>query len=442
MSRRSKYRRCLIWTFWCGLLFTIGFSYYYMKQVVPDRLSIVLEQEETLNLALPVRFTLESESEEVVVGGGSNIPEGQIHIQKTPEDYTGNVLERIVHNQPIRLYGKAEGSYQLAVDLFGMIRLKEIQVEVVDTQYLIPCGAPVGIYLKSNGVMVIGTGELIDENGTAVEPAAGILQSGDYIETINGRMLDTKEQLAEVIEELDGSDAVMTIRRGEEKMEVSLSPVVTEDGSSKLGVWVRSDTQGIGTMTYLDLNGRFGALGHGISDTDTGEVVEISQGNLYDTQIVGVEKGTAGNPGVLSGVIYYGPGTLLGDISANTDQGVFGVVNDKFMKAISTEPMEVGFKQEVDKGAAVIRSGVSGKIEDYDIEILKVDYADASSNKSLVIRVTDPELLELTGGIVQGMSGSPIIQNGKIIGAVTHVLVNDPTRGYGIFIENMLDAAE
>ena len=271
MSRRNKYRRCLIWTFWCGLLVTIGFSYYYMKQVIPDRLSIVLQQEETLNFNLPVRFTLESESEEVVIGNPSNIPAEQIRIQ------------------PVSLYGKTSGSYQLGVHLFGLIRLKEIQVEVVDTRYLIPCGAPVGIYLKSNGVMVIGTGELTDENGTVVEPAAGILKTGDYIETINGQRLDTKEQLAEAVGNLDGRDAVMTVRRGTEQLEIELSPVVTTDGSSKLGVWVRSDTQGIGTMTYLDMNGKFGALGHGISDADTGAVVEISSGNLYDTQIVGVE---------------------------------------------------------------------------------------------------------------------------------------------------------
>ena len=427
MSRRSRYRRCLIWTFWVGVLFTIGFSYYYMERVIPDRLSIVLEQEETLNLAMPVRLTLESESEEVVLGGGSNIPSDQITIEK---------------NEAISLYGKTQGSYQLGVDLFGMIRLKEIQVDVVDTQYVIPCGAPVGIYLKSNGVMVIGTGELINQNGTAVEPAAGILKTGDYIEAINGKPLSTKEQLARAVEELEGQDAVLTIRRQDKQMEVSVSPAVTQDGKSKLGVWVRSDTQGIGTMTYIDLNGRFGALGHGISDTDTGEVVEISEGNLYDTQIVGVEKGAVGSPGVMSGVIYYGPGTLLGDVNANTEQGIFGTVNEKFMRDVTAESMEVGFKQDVKKGKASIRSGVSGEIKDYEIEILKVDYSNSHSNKSLVIQVTDPELLELTGGIVQGMSGSPIMQDGKIIGAVTHVFVNDPTKGYGIFVEDMLGAAQ
>lgn len=423
MLKRSGYRRGLIWTFWIGVLFTIGFSYYYMERVIPDRLSIVMEQEETLQLPLPVRVTLQSESEEVVLGNGSNIPADQI---------------TITQNQAFSLYGKSQGSYRLGLDLFGFIRLKEIQVDVVDTQYAIPCGSPVGIYLKSDGVMVIGTGELIDQDGTPVEPAAGILKSGDYIETINGQPLETKEELAKAVEELKGEEAVLTIRRGDTQMEVSVAPAVTQEGKRKLGVWVRSDTQGIGTMTYLDLNGKFGALGHGISDSDTGEVVEISDGNLYDTEIVGIEKGTIGNPGVMSGVIYYGPGSLLGEIHSNTEEGIFGTVNDRYLKEVKAEPVEIGFRQEVEKGKAYLRSGVSGEIKDYEIEILKVDYSTSHTNKSLVIQVTDPELLELTGGIVQGMSGSPIIQNGKLIGAVTHVFVQDSTRGYGIFIENML----
>lgn len=423
MLKRSGYRRGLIWTFWIGVLFTIGFSYYYMERVIPDRLSIVMEQEETLQFPLPVRVTLQSESEEVVLGNGSNIPADQI---------------TITQNQAFSLYGKSQGSYQLGLDLFGFIRLKEIQVDVVDTQYAIPCGSPVGIYLKSDGVMVIGTGELIGQDGTPVEPAAGILKSGDYIETINGQPLETKEELAKAVEELEGEEAVLTIRRGDTQMEVSVSPAITQEGKSKLGVWVRSDTQGIGTMTYLDLNGKFGALGHGISDSDTGEVVEISDGNLYDTEIVGIEKGTIGNPGVMSGVIYYGPGSLLGEIHSNTEEGIFGTVNERYLKEVKAEPVEIGFRQEVEKGKAYLRSGVSGEVKDYEIEILKVDYSTSHTNKSLVIQVTDPELLELTGGIVQGMSGSPIIQNGKLIGAVTHVFVQDSTRGYGIFIENML----
>ena len=359
----------------------------------------------------------------MVLGSGSNIPQGQVTLTNTHE---------------FSLYGKSEGSYLLSLDLFGLIRFKEIQVDVVNTQYAIPCGAPVGIYLKSNGVMVIGTSEITGHDGTSSEPAAGILKSGDYIESINGYHLETKEDLAEAVAALDTQSAVLTIRRGEEIMDVAIDPVTDRDGTKKLGIWVRSDTQGIGTLTYLDLNGRFGALGHGISDSDTGEVVQISQGALYDTEIVGIEKGSMGNPGVMSGVIYYGPGSLLGEINANSEVGIFGTANEKFRTAINMQPLEVGYRQDVKKGPALIRSGISGEIKDYQIEIQKVDYSTSHQNKSLVIQVTDPELLALTGGIVQGMSGSPIIQNGKLVGAVTHVFIQDSTRGYGIFVENML----
>lgn len=418
--------RCLLWMVSFCLLGAAGFSYYYVEHVIPDRINIIRNREELVRFALPLSATLQSESEEVVLGNSSNIPRDQISI---------------VRDQAFSLYGKSEGSYLLSLELLGLIRLKEIQVEVVNTQYAIPCGAPVGIYLKSDGIMVIGTGEIPDLNGSLIEPAAGILKSGDYIESINGKVLETKEELAEAVSRLEGREALLTVRRNEEILNVTLQPVTARDGSQKLGVWVRSDTQGIGTMTYLDLNGQFGALGHGISDSDTGEVVQIANGSLYDTEIVGIEKGSMGNPGVMSGVIYYGPGSLLGEIDTNSEVGIFGAANERFRQSVQLQPMPIGYRQDVKKGPALIRSGISGEIRDYQIEILKVDYSTSHQNKSLVIQVTDPELLALTGGIVQGMSGSPIIQNEKLIGAVTHVFIQDSAKGYGIFIENMLDHA-
>lgn len=425
MTRKQRYHRYLVGTFWVSVLFTIGFTYYYMDRSIPDRLNVVLEEEEVFNFPIPLKATILSESEEVVLGNGSNIPTGEVNIIK---------------NQPFTVYGKQEGSYQIGLKLFGWLQLKEIQVDVVDTKYAVPCGAPIGIYLKSDGVMVIGTGQVTNTDGMIIEPAAGILQSGDYIEAINGQVLKDKEQLVEAVNKLGENEAVLSVRRGNDVIETKMKPVITEDGSSKLGVWVRSDTQGIGTMTYLDLNGNFGALGHGISDSDTGEVVQISDGNLYETEIMGIEKGAMGKPGVMSGVIYYGPGSGLGTISSNTEEGIFGTANDRFAKQVHSEPLQIGYRQDVQKGSAVMRSGVSGEIKDYQIEIQKVDYSTSHKNKSLVIKVVDEELLNLTGGIVQGMSGSPIIQNGKLVGAVTHVFIQDSAKGYGIFIENMLEA--
>lgn len=427
MTRKERFHHSLVWIFWLSVIFTIGFTYYYMQRAIPDQLNVVVDKEEYFSFPLPIQATILSESEEVVLGNGSNIPAEEI---------------KIIHNQPFTVYGNKEGTYQIGLKLFGWLQLKDIQVDVVDARYIIPCGAPVGIYMESDGVMVIGTGEITNSQGMVVEPAAGILQSGDYIEAINGKALQDKEELVEAVDKLKGEDAVLQVRRGGEQLELKVEPVNAQEGGYKLGVWVRSDTQGIGTMTYLDLNGNFGALGHGISDSDTGAVVEIADGELYETAILGIEKGTLGKPGVMSGVIYYGPSSGLGTISANTEEGIFGTVNEKFKKTVHSQPIEIGYRQDVQKGPAFIRSGVSGEIRDYEIEIQKVDYSTAHKNKSLVIKVVDQELLDLTGGIVQGMSGSPIIQGGKLVGAVTHVFIQDSTKGYGIFIENMLEAQD
>lgn len=422
-ARHHRFRRCLIWTFWLSLVFTVGFTWYYLERRIPDRVSVVVQEQEEFDFQLPFGVTLLSESEEVVLGSKSNIPSGEIRL-KSDESFS--------------LYASNQGSYRLGMKLFGKIRFKEIEVDVVDTQYAIPCGSPIGIYLKSNGIMVIGTGRIQMEDGQETEPAYGLLESGDYIEAINGTPLRDKEALITELNHNGAKEAILTVRREGGAVEVRMNPVKADDGSYKLGAWVRDDTQGIGTMTYLDTNGNFGALGHGISDSDTGEVVEIEEGALYETEILGIEKGTVGNPGVMAGVIYYGPGTRFGTVEANTEVGIFGKANERFASRVQGEPLEIGYRQDVKKGRAWIRSQVSGELRDYEIEIQRVDCHPLQKNKSLVIHVVDEDLLELTGGIVQGMSGSPIIQDGKLIGAVTHVFVQDSTRGYGILMEDML----
>ena len=424
MTKKGRLHRIFVWSFWISLIFTVVFTVLYIRFAVPDRLNLVVSEEEIFHFSLPPGVTFESESEEVVLGNASNIPEGQVRVQAA---------------EPVSMYGTTEGSYQIGMKLFGIIRMKDIRVDVVDGMSAVPCGVPVGIYLQSDGVMVIGTGQIVNEAGNMVEPAFGILKSGDYIEKVNGQALEDKNDLIEAVNASSGQTITLEVRRNGELIKISLDPVLSEDGSYKLGAWVRDDTQGIGTVTYVDMNGSFGALGHGISDSDTGRMVNIKDGELYETKILGIEKGAAGKPGVMSGVIYYGKGTKLGEITSNTEEGIFGTVNEKFLRENQGAAIPVGFRQDVQKGRAWIRSSVSGEVKDYEIEIQKVDYSGLQKNKSMVIKVTDPELLSLTGGIVQGMSGSPIIQDGKLVGAVTHVLVNDPTRGYGIFIENMLE---
>lgn len=434
MTRKEKLHRWLTAVFWISLICSLVFSWFYLNRSVPDKLNLVVDERENFYFPLPVKVTLESESEEVVVGNGSNIPSDQIHLQL---------------NRPFSLYSSNEGTYHLNLKLFGLINFKDIELDVSDTKYAIPCGMPVGIYMKSDGLMVIGTGEVEAKDGTEIDPAEGILKSGDYIETINGTPAEDKNDMIEAVAKAKDSPIQLKVRRGNETMDVTMTPVETKDGEFKLGIWIRDDTQGIGTMTYVTESGKYGALGHGISDSDTGLLVNTSGGELYDTEIMGIEKGSMGKPGVLSGVIYYGGQSKLGTIETNTDQGIFGTVGDKMWREINRtlgegpgrEPIPIGYRQDIKKGKAYIRSCISGKPENYEIEIQKIDYSTAHKNKGLVIKVTDQKLLNLTGGIVQGMSGSPIIQDGKLIGAVTHVFVNDPTRGYGIFIENMLDTA-
>ena len=246
-----------------------------------------------------------------------------------------------------------------------------------------------------------------------------------------------KQDLLEDLADLCGESVTLKVRRGKETIPLSLTPVKDEKGNYKLGIWVRDDTQGIGTLTYVDENGGFGALGHGISDVDTGELLSIADGNLYNAQILGIQKGEKGNPGELSGLIRYEADNILGEISENSKNGIFGTVDADQVKNLDLKKIPVGYKQDLKIGPASVLCCTDGEVKEYAAEITRIDMNHEDSNKSFVIQITDKELLEKTGGIVQGMSGSPVLQNGKLFGAVTHVFVQDSTGGYGIFIENM-----
>ena len=238
---------------------------------------------------------------------------------------------------------------------------------------------------------------------------------------------------------LDGEEVVLDIKRGEETIPVSVTPVKDTQGEYKLGIWVRDDTQGIGTLTFVDSEGRYGALGHGISDVDTGELLSIKDGALYQAQILGIQKGSDGYPGELSGLIHYDSSNIIGSISLNTKNGIYGTFNGNIGENIELRQMPVGYKQEITTGPAGVLCSIDGKVEEYTAEITRIDMNHEDTNKSFVIHITDQRLLEATGGIVQGMSGTPVVQNGKFIGAITHVFVQDSTSGYGIFAETMLE---
>ena len=310
VTRKEKLRKSLIVLFWAGLVVLAGSSYFYMQWSIPDRLNVVVDQEENFHFSLPVKVSLKSESEEVVLNNGSNIPSDEIHLQL---------------DQPFSLYSENEGTYHLNMKLFGLFSLKDIEVDVSDTKYAVPCGLPIGIYMKSDGLMVIGTGEVTTKNGDIIDPADGVLKSGDYIEAINGVPAVNKKDMIQAVNSSGGGALTLSVRRDGEEMPVEMTPVETADGDFKLGLWIRDDTQGIGTMTYISTNGEFGALGHGISDSDTGMLVQTSGGELYDTEIMGIEKGTFGKPGVMSGVIYYGNQSKLEPLKPTQMKGYSGL---------------------------------------------------------------------------------------------------------------------
>ena len=303
-------------------------------------------------------------------------------------------------------------------------------------------GMPVGIYMETDGVMVLNTEKIEGIDGKEHEPAADVVESGDYITAVNHHEISGKADLLSAVDQIDGDDVVLTLRRGEDTMDRKISPIECEPGQYKLGIWVRDNVQGLGTITFLTEQSRFGALGHGISDTDTNMLMTIDSGRVYRTSIQDITKGYSGSPGTMEGIIVYNKYNILGTIDKNTETGIYGTI-EKIDELFDEQiPIETASKGEIEIGDAKIRCYIDNEIKEYDIKVTDIDMTSSEVNKGLVIQVTDPELLKKTGGIIQGMSGSPIIQNGKLIGAVTHVFVQDSTKGYGIFIENMLNQVE
>lgn len=316
---------------------------------------------------------------------------------------------------------------------------KEVSAGTGSENLLIPGGMPIGIYMETDGVMVLGTDEIKSSDGSSTSPAKHLVKDGDYIVGIDEEEVENKQELIEVMQNMSKKTVILHLRRKMEYIDVKIHPAKDEEGKYKLGIWVRDNVQGLGTITFLNANSEFGALGHGIHDVDTSELLEISEGTLYETSIQNIKKGQNGSPGGMEGIIVYNHYNVLGSITSNTETGIYGKIDrvDKVFKKQEAYP--AGSKEEIKTGKAYIRCAVSGEVKDYEIQITKIDLHPGEVNKGIEIRVTDEELLRITGGIVQGMSGSPILQDGKIVGAVTHVFVQDSTKGYGIFIENMLE---
>lgn len=321
--------------------------------------------------------------------------------------------------------------------------LTNIDNEVIETEgkYIIPGGQTIGVELKTEGVLVVVLADIINTDKLSISPAkiAGI-QIGDKILKVDSLDIKGTKDILDYTKENGIKDYNFTVERGGKILNFNITPVqIYESQEIKFGFWARDDIAGIGTVTFVDPEtGKFSAIGHGISDSDTGSLIDIETGTISKANITNIKLGKKGEPGEIIGYIMKNEDSL-GTVENNTNFGIYGQINNNSMGFFSKNLIEVGKKEEIRIGPAQIYSCVNNEIQKYDVEITKIFYQNKPDEKSFVIKIVDKKLLDMTNGIIQGMSGSPIIQNNKIIGAVTHVFMNDPTKGYGIYIEWIID---
>lgn len=390
-----------------GFFAVLFFAIVTFQNMIPDEIYVTAGEETDYDFGVPVSVVMKEEGAEVLA----------------------NFSEKISDREP---------SYLITCKLFGIFPVGDVKVKLVEDRQVYASGETIGIYVRTKGILVIDTATVTDAAGERTSPAKHLVKGGDYIVSVNGEAVSNKEELTEKIAAAGSTRDILGVYRNGELIEVSMTPVEDEEGNYLLGIWVRDDLAGVGTLTYYEET-QFGALGHAVSDGDTGTQMELSEGWIYPAKIVGIRKGENGTPGELSGVIDYQGNRPLGAIADNTALGIYGTLNEGQENSIDAELYEIGYKQRVHPGTAYLISEVSGERESYEIRIQSLDFGKYAENKGILFEVTDQRLLDLTGGIVQGMSGSPIIQDGKLVGAVTHVFVSDSTRGYGIFIEKMLN---
>lgn len=399
--KKYSYRKLLIILFMLNLFAITVFYIKYCKSQLPNTIHIKKGEKISLCYNIPASATINN--------------------------------QRIKLNRTFIFQKCSSGQYEMKTSLFGAIPLKKIKVKVVDGQKVIPSGQVVGIYVETNGLLVIDTDGFTGENGVDHAPSKNKLYRGDYIKKIDGADVLSKKQFIEKINQSNGNSVTLTVSRRSKVLKIKIKPEFSKtDHMYKIGAWIRDNTQGIGTMTYIKKDS-FGGLGHGIYDMDTGKLLKIKGGFLLTPQIYSIKKGKSGTPGEIVGSIEYKEENIIGSIKKNTEKGIYGTVSDTESKAY-----EIGYRQDVKKGKAYILSNLTGSMKKYEIRISKVVPSDTDVLKSMEIEVTDKRLLNLTNGIIQGMSGSPIIQDGKLIGAVTHVFVDDPTKGYAILMETMI----
>lgn len=331
------------------------------------------------------------------------------------------------------------GKMDFSINLAG-ISVKDFTVNVIPNTVVIPSGEAIGLRLFTSGVLVVGMSEIKGEDNNNHMPYkdSGI-KEGDMITKVDNEVITCTADLTNKINNSNGNEVTLTYVRNGNNYNTNIVPTKINEDEYKLGLWVRDAASGVGTITFYEpTTGAFAALGHGILDVDTEELIDIARGDIVTSKIISIVKGEKGKPGELQGSIENGK--IIGEVYKNTNFGIYGKLNNiQDLKKNTKNEMEVMPRDEVKEGkASILCTLENGKQEEYEIEIEKVYTASNRANKNMIIKVTDKRLLEKTGGIIQGMSGSPILQDGKFVGAVTHVMVNNPEKGYGIFADTML----
>lgn len=420
---KSNKKKLFVLLFVCICVVTL--SYLQAFSVIPERLTLLEGEEYIYNFKSFYLVNIKADNNDV------------LRLNNSVIKANGNYLKLI---SPLAFKTQKKGTVNLNFRAFGLIPLKTMQVDIIPSKKLAACGNTVGVKIKMDGILVIGVSEVDTIAGNRLAPAKdGGIKTGDIIYEVNNKKLSDIRDLIKQIDKCNGKKIDVRYKRGNTIYSTTINPIEgVNDRKYHIGLWVRDSTAGIGTMTFYDpLSNTFGALGHGITDIDTGLLMPVNSGEVIESNIISIKKGEQGTPGELKGIFMENKAPL-GNIYKNDNCGIYGKLQTDF-QGFKDRLYPIGIRGEVKVGPATILSNIEGNnIEQFSIYIEKVARQSFSGPKGMVIRVTDSRLLSSTGGIVQGMSGSPIIQNGKLIGAVTHVLVNDPTRGYGIFIEWML----
>ncbi len=393
---------------------SIVYSYTLVIEKIPEELVVFEGEDISMNTLLGIN--IKGENEETLETSSSEV-------------------EKISENV---------GTSNLEVSLFDAIKIKDVNVNVIPKTKVIPVGNIAGVKLYTSGVLVVGMSEIEGDDNKKYKPYENTgIEEGDTIIKVNDTHINSTDDLIETVNLSKGKDVKVKYIHEEETKECSMTPVKTSNSDYKLGLWVRDSAAGVGTVTFYEPSSKtFGALGHGITDIDTNELINIASGEFITTRILDITKGESENPGKIQGTVENQ--TNIGTISKNSRFGIYGKVDNLSSLDIdSSKEMEVALREEIQTGKATILCSLDNqKPQEYEIEIEKIFKENNYDNKSMLIKITDERLLEKTGGIIQGMSGSPIIQNGKFVGAITHVLVNNPQEGYAVFGDIMLKQAK